>query len=104
MPADYPKKDGKCAVEITHGDLINISEFDSMRGGVDGRRVRRPAISFAHAARQHRKDATSGDVKLKVQRQYECATNVQWQLINTTCGAGEKTFRYRVCDKPMREG
>ena len=72
MPADYPTKDGKCAVEITHVDLTNISEFDSMRGGVDGGRVRRPAISFAHAARQHRKDATSDDVKLKVQRQHEC--------------------------------
>jgi hypothetical protein len=66
MPAGYPETDGKCTVKITVGELTKTSPFDSMGGGKGGGRVRRPAISFVHAARQQRKDATSEDVKAKV--------------------------------------
>ena len=66
MPAGYPKTDGKCAVKITVGDITKTSPFDSMGGDKGGGRVRRPSISFVHAARQERKDATSEDVKSKV--------------------------------------
>jgi hypothetical protein len=61
MPDGYPKKDGKCVVEITVGDITKNSPFDSM----DDKKGR-PAISFVHAGRQQRKDVTSDDVKLKV--------------------------------------
>ena len=66
MPDGYPKKDGKCVVEITVGDITKNSPFDSMDDKKGGGRVRRPAISFVHAGRQQRKDVTSDDVKLKV--------------------------------------
>jgi hypothetical protein len=66
MPDGYPKKDGKCVVEITVGDITKNSPFDSMDDKKGGGRVRRPAISFVHAERQQRKDVTSDDVKLKV--------------------------------------
>ena len=55
-----------CAIQITHGDHIRVSQFANAGKGKGGGRLQRLPISFAYDGRCERSDSISQDLLHKV--------------------------------------